>query len=301
MITIAEALKNLQTAIRLHYDEPENTFAALELLSEITNKSKPQLLTSLQSALPTEDTLRLSIYLCQIAKRIPLQYILGYTQFYGNKFKVSKDVLIPRPETEILVETAISHLLAKALSSQKPLNILDIGTGSGAITISIVNTCSRLLESPKQLTFYATDLSNAALRAVKDNSTTIIGEKNWLKQIHFLHADLYPPASTSTPQRFNIIAANLPYLSTDEFKTLKVHIRKYEPKEALVGGKTGTELVEKMLNGLQAHLAPGGVAIIELPPAHANWLRTTCKSLGFTAQKADRQGFIWTVLSRTIS
>jgi len=295
MITVAETLKNLEAAIRLSYEDTETTFVALELLSDITGKTKTQLLSSLKSPLTPQAIIRLSKRLDQIAKRVPVQYILGFVQFYGNKFKVSKEVLIPRQETETLVETAVSRLLAKALSSKKALNVLDIGTGSGAITISIANTCSRLLEKAKQISFYAVDISAAALRAAADNSRTVITEKDWLAQLHFIHADLYPESKQATPQRFDIITANLPYVSTDEYKSLKAHIKKYEPKQALFGGKTGTEIVERMLDGLKPRLKPSGVAIIELPPIHEKWLRKKCESLMFSTEKVDQKGFIWVI------
>lgn len=297
MITANEALKNLQTAIKLSYNEPKNSFAALEALSAVTGKTKTKLLADSREPLTRKDLTALSKLLGRIAKMEPLPYLLGYTQFYGNTFKVSKDVLIPRPETETLVEVAVANLVAKALTSKQKLNVLDIGTGSGAIIISMANVCSNLLANHGQISFFAVDISKSALRIAQNNASSIISDPGWLEQLHFIHTDYYP----KKPSVFDVITANLPYLSADEYKSLEAHIKKYEPKSALFGGKTGTEIVSKMLVKLKRHLAPRGVATIELPPAHSKWLIDRCSSLALNSQKMDHLGFIWSITATTAS
>jgi release factor glutamine methyltransferase len=176
----------------------------------------------------------------QYLQGMPLPYILGSWEFFGRTFQVTPDVLIPRPETEDLVELALEH--ARHLES--PL-IVDVGTGSGCIAISLA------AELPTA-TVLGIDLSMAALRVAHQNARHL-GQS----RVRFLQSDLL----TSFSAQFDLICANLPYIPSQTLTTLPVS--RWEPRLALDGGKTGLEAIQRLLNQAQSRLAPNGVILLE--------------------------------------
>ena len=208
----------------------------------------------------------------------PLQYALGHTYFYDREFRVNKSVLIPRPETELLVSLAC-NFLRQQTSSHKPLTIIDIGTGSGCIIISLYKESEKFIihNSSSIIRFYATDISLAALKVAKQNA------KLHNANIKFLQSDLLD--NSQLPKKFDLILANLPYLTKDETKKLKE-----EPRKALYGGKDGFELIEKLIKKLPERL--NGLAIIEIGYNHSKKVKKIAKELGLNAQvKKDLNGF----------
>jgi len=208
----------------------------------------------------------------------PLQYALGHTCFYDREFRVNKSVLIPRPETELLVSLAC-NFLRQQTSSHKPLTIIDIGTGSGCIIISLYKESEKFIihNSLSIIRFYATDISLAALKVAKQNA------KLHNANIKFLQSDLLD--NPQLPKKFDLILANLPYLTKDETKKLKD-----EPRKALYGGKEGFELIEKLIKKLPERL--NGLAIIEIGYNHGKKVKKTAKECGLNAQvKKDLNGF----------
>ena len=179
------------------------------------------------------------------ALREPLQYILGYADFYGLRFKVGTGVLIPRPETELLAKEAID--MASGLKGD--ILIADICTGSGCLAITIAKNL------PKAIV-YGIDISKSALSYAEKNRQ-LHGTKN----VRFLRGDLYEPLSD---MRFDIIVSNPPYIKSDIIKDLEPEVRDWEPREALDGGRDGLMYYKKILSGAKSHLKKDGAIILEL-------------------------------------
>jgi release factor glutamine methyltransferase len=170
-----------------------------------------------------------------------LPHILGEWAFYGRNFKVTPDVLIPRPETELLVERA---LVIRARHDH-PL-VADVGTGSGILAVTLSAECP-------EATFVATDRSRAALAIARQNAA-----RHGVSQIHFVQTDLLQALTGP----FDLICANLPYIPTGTLNELPV--ARWEPRQALDGGPDGLMLIRKLLSQAQRRLAPGGVILLEI-------------------------------------
>ncbi len=181
--------------------------------------------------------------------REPLQHILGTAEFHGRTFASDKRALIPRPETEQLVELALE--LAKAKSSPA---ILDIGTGSGVIALTLA------LELPSA-TIHAIDLSPDALALAAENAA----RHALTERITFHQADLLPTSNT----KFDLIIANLPYIPADEIPTLSPEVR-HDPVTALDGGPDGLDLIRRLIDTAPDHLSPGGALLLEIGAGQAD-------------------------------
>ncbi len=180
----------------------------------------------------------------------PIQYILGKTEFMGLKFKLAPCVFIPRPETEILVETVIKELSALSYKLSA-LKILDLGTGSGNIAISLAKFLP-------QAEIYATDISNNALEIAKINARL----NNLENRIRFIQGDLFTAYSLQLIA-YNLIVSNPPYIPTAEIDNLQPEIQ-YEPRLALDGGKDGLEFYRKIISLSPYYLKKDGLLIMEI-------------------------------------
>ncbi len=179
----------------------------------------------------------------------PLPYIIGHWEFFGLEFDITKDVLIPRPETELLVEKAIMWLQA-ASKIHPGQRVADIGTGSGVIAVSVA------MHMP-DARILATDISYAALQVAKHNA-----EKFHVHhQIEFVECDLLP-ALNAERSTFNIICANLPYIPTETLHQLPIYGR--EPTLALDGGADGLDLYRRLFKLAPDWLAPHGMMLLEI-------------------------------------
>jgi release factor glutamine methyltransferase len=192
--------------------------------------------------------------------REPLQYILGTQEFCGLEFNVNPAVLIPRPETELLVE-----YIAQRISAERQATIVDVCTGSGCIAVAIarLRPCARVI---------ATDLSNPALAVARQNATRhAMGER-----ITWLEGDLLRPlAEQGLEGRIDVIVSNPPYIAEAEWLTLQPEVRLFEPRAALVAGPQGTELHERLLQEAARYLAPGGALIMEIGAGQARAMQRT--------------------------
>lgn len=203
----------------------------------------------------------------------PIQYIVGECEFYGLPFRVTRDVLIPRPETEHLVEKTI-QLAAKF---DKP-RIVDIGTGSGAIAVAL----ARLLPSA-QIT--AIDLSAAALHVARANA-----EHNGVaERIRFVEGDLFAPVAG---EFFNIAVSNPPYVPENDRNTLAVEVREHEPELALFAGADGLEVYRRMIPAARSAVVPGGFLALEIGFGQAAGVAALLARSGFEQIEltADLQG-----------
>ncbi len=186
----------------------------------------------------------LAAYRCMIArrsKREPLQHILGGQEFCGLDFKVTPDVLIPRHDTETLVEEAIARM-------PRARRILDIGTGSGCIAVILARRIPGALVT-------ALDVSGPALAVARSNAAEHAVE------IEFLCGSLFDPVRERT---FDLIVSNPPYIPSREIETLEPEVRDYDPRVALDGGKDGLDIYREMIPAAIRHLEPGGWLLVEI-------------------------------------
>ena len=175
-------------------------------------------------------------------KRAPVAYITGEREFFGLAFEVRPAVLIPRPETELLVEQAIQ------LIGHRPSLVVDVGAGSGCIAIALALHCS-------QARLVATDISSDALHIARRNAA----RHGVADRLYFIQTDLL--AGLKGP--VDLLASNPPYISTSEMETLTPEITQYEPRLALTDGGTGLSIIAKILAEAPAIIRPGGVLLLE--------------------------------------
>ena len=180
----------------------------------------------------------------------PVAYLVGKREFYSLSFRLTPDVLIPRPETELLVVRLID--LAKQFSNM-PLTIADIGTGSGIIAVAAAK------HLPKAR-IRAIDTSAAALAVARQNAA----DHGVANRIEFVESDLF--AAVEPQARFHIIASNPPYVAEAEFATLSPGVRNYEPRAALVAGPKGTEVIKRLIDQAAERLESGGWLLVEISP-----------------------------------
>ncbi len=200
-----------------------------------------------------------------IARRLqwePVAYITGRKEFWTFALEVNKDVLIPRPDTEILVEEALGVGRKFAYPEMK---IIDIGTGSGAIAIALVK------EMP-QAQVVATDISTAALRVARKNALTL-GLEN---KIDFRRSDLFD----SVDDFFDIIVCNPPYISAEEYKKLPAGVKTFEPREALLAGESGTEFYEKLVYQAGNNFKKNGWLLLEIGATQEKSVRKIMEDSG---------------------
>ena len=179
----------------------------------------------------------------------PVAYLVGSREFFSLPFSVTKDVLVPRPETDGLVVRSID--LCKAAAAPR---IIDVGTGSGAIAVTLA---TRL---PKA-TIVATDISSAAIAVARANAE----HHGVANRMTFVQCDLMSDPRAAGP--WNVIVSNPPYVREDEFEALPRDVRLHEPRTALVSGPTGVEVVERLVAAALTALAPGGWLLVEIGPA----------------------------------
>lgn len=190
--------------------------------------------------------------------REPLQYILGTQEFCGLEFDVNPAVLIPRPETELLVE-----YVAQRISAERQATIVDACTGSGCIAVAI----ARLRPRARVI---ATDLSSPSLAVARQNAT----RHEVCERITWLEGDLLRPlAAQEMEGRIDVIVSNPPYIAEADWPMLQPEVRLFEPRGALVAGPQGTELHERLLQEAGRYLSPGGALIMEIGTGQACAMR----------------------------
>jgi len=255
---------------------PQPRISAEILLSHVLNFSRMQLYLNYSMVPNPGQLLTFKEHIQKRADNRPVQYILNEAHFRNIRLYVDNNVLIPRPETELLVDSVlltVKDMLAET-SRGKNIDILEIGTGSGAIAISLAQElddyiCKNITAGiPVQKVSWhiiATECSNAALNIARRNAEKILDSSKHGK-IDFIEADIIcdndPVFTQKHKSSFNIVVSNPPYISTRDYDNLPEEIRLYEPKEALLAGADGLEVYEKILQKIFPFLNTGFAAIL---------------------------------------
>ncbi len=230
------------------------------LLMHLLGIDRAQLYCRLDEELPSSDVHALDQLLKRRLGHEPIAYIIGHREFFGNDFYVAPGVLIPRPESELLVGKALDFVSCR-FPRRDPI-IADIGTGCGAIAISL----ALLLHQAK---IYATDISPRALEIAAKNC-----DRHQVRdRVHLLEGDLLDPL----PEPVDIIIANLPYVKDADLTQLSAEIRLFEPSSALAGGEDGLDKVRQLLGQAGGKLRAGGLVLVEIAAgqreAAVSWAR----------------------------
>jgi len=235
---------------------PSFTLAAELLLLHVLGRDRTWLYTHPEEQIAAAHA---EVYFDLIARRAagePTQHLTGKQEFWGLEFEVTPDVLIPRPETEHVIEVALDRLAVRELRAGRKqaligegLQIADIGTGSGCIAIALAK------ELPGA-TIYATDISSAAVAVAERNAK----RHSVSDRIRFLECNLLD----GVPPLLDLIASNPPYIGRREAATLMREVRDHEPEIALYGGEEGYELYADLIAQAAAHLKPSGILVLEL-------------------------------------
>jgi len=224
------------------------------LLSHALKCKKPELYTRWDEVVAEDSRGRFRDLIKRRLEGCPIQYLIGYREFFLLEFEVTPAVLIPRPETELLVAETLKRI--KDLAHPR---LLDIGTGSGCIAIAIARR-------HKTAEVIATDISAEALEVAHRNAA----KHGMDKRIRLLHGDLFAPVAG---QRFDIIVSNPPYVSQAEWARLPSHVRNHEPKVALEAGPEGFAVYDRLIPAVAAHLGPGGHLLLEIGANQEEQLR----------------------------
>ena len=267
MLTTATTIKENLEAGRNRLTEHGIELAGMKcewLLSHLLKCRRLELALHYQEALPTARTQDFADGLARLAAGEPVQYVTGETEFMGLPLNVDKRVLIPRPETEQLVEYALKTAMAAEPDS---LHVADVGTGSGCIAIALT---SALPES----IIHAFDISEQALEVARENARRLK-----LHQIHFQHNDLL---ENQTAASMDLVIANLPYIGHDDMPGLPGEVKDFEPGLALEGGGSGTELVERLVAQCATVLKPGGHVFLEIGETQGDALNKTMARHGYS-------------------
>jgi release factor glutamine methyltransferase len=243
-VLVKEALAQAATQLRNQGVESPRLDAEL-LLAHVLGVNRAALFTWPDRPLTPKDLTRYRDMVARRAQREPLAYIVGCREFFGLDFAVGPAVLIPRPETELLVEHALR--LARRLSPA--LQIADVGAGSGAIAVALA------VHLPGA-TVFALDGSSEALAVAAENAR----RHEVTGRVHCLLGDLLAPL----PGPVDLIAANLPYVTTAEWEGLPPEIHDHEPRAALDGGVDGLALIRRLLPAAAPALRPGGAILLEI-------------------------------------
>lgn len=242
------ALAQAATQLRNQQIESPRLDAEL-LLASVLGVNRAAILARPDRRLTPKQLTRYRDLVNRRADREPLAYILGHREFFDLDFIVGPGVLIPRPETEFLVEHALRCAWRMSRRNTDPLQIADVGAGSGAIAVT-------LAVHLRQSVVYALDDSAGALAIAAKNAH----RHGVADRVHCLQGDLLTPLSGS----LDLITANLPYVTTGEWEALQPEIRDHEPRAALDGGPDGMALLRRLLQMAAPYLRPGGAILLEI-------------------------------------
>jgi release factor glutamine methyltransferase len=257
--TVAGVLDDAVRRLRAGGSETARLDAEV-LLSNILGIDRTALIAHPEQIVGTGDRDRYTADVERRARGEPVAYIRGLKEFYGLAFSVDERALIPRPETERLVELGVAEVMARLTAeagSPEPVRIVDVGTGSGVVAISLaVELRRRRVDLRSDVAIVATDASAAALSLARENA---VGHAV-ADVIPFVEADLLP---VDDRERFGVVLANLPYVRSGAMASLPI-ATSFEPPAALDGGEDGLALIGRLIAELPGRLAERGVALLEI-------------------------------------
>jgi release factor glutamine methyltransferase len=238
-------------------DVPSFTLAAELLLLHVTGRDRTWIYSHPEEILAQAEIVAFFALVDRRCQGEPTQHLTSKQEFWGLEFQVSPDVLIPRPETEHVVEVALDRLAVRELRagrspklSGEGVTIVDIGTGSGCIALALAK------ELPSAI-IYASDISSAALEVARRNAQRL----GFAARVRFLESQLF---DNFLPLKFDLIVSNPPYIGRREAGSLPREVRDHEPESALYGGEEGYELFGPLVAQARSFLKPGGVLVLEL-------------------------------------
>jgi release factor glutamine methyltransferase len=240
------------------------------LLGRAIGATRIQLVVEMKRELGDDERARFRELVKRRRAREPVAYILGQREFYGRMFRVDSRVLIPRPDTETLVEEALDRSRAVSMS----MRALDLCTGSGCVAVTLAR------ERPTARVG-ASDLSDGALAVARDNALRL-GAYN----VSFRRGDLF--AAIEPSWRFDVVTANAPYIAPEEMAELQPEVRDHEPRAALVAGDGGLAVTRRIVEQAGAHLAGGGVLVVEVGFGQAAAVRAMFDRAGFVDVRVRR-------------
>lgn len=242
------------------------------LLEYVTKISRADYFKDPKAELTKEQELRYLLYIEKRAQRIPLQHITGEQDFMGLSFLVNEFVLIPRQDTEVLVENALDLLRCHVREEQEPepLRILDMCTGSGCILLSLMHYVKE--EMPHlEVEGIGADISNEALQVARENAERLKLSANWV------HGDLF----SKVEGRFGMIVSNPPYIETAVIEGLQEEVRFHDPRIALDGKEDGLYFFKRIVAECGEHLMPGGRVLMEIGYDQAKAVTELMREAGF--------------------
>ena len=236
------------------------------LISFILGLSRVQLYLNFEKPIEKDEIYKIRTAIKRRANHEPLQYILGETEFFSLPFKVNRNTLIPRPETELLVEK-----MSEKIGQNSEKSVLDIGTGSGNIVISLAKECK-----PSQAT--GIDIDEKIVQVARENAALNGVEEN----INFVVADIcQPDVVDRLHQKFDVVVSNPPYISTSDFQKLPKEIRDFEPVTALDGGDDGLIFYRRISEIAPALLKNGGAIGLEIGMGQSDSVKNILHEQGF--------------------
>jgi release factor glutamine methyltransferase len=236
------------------------------LLCYVLGLKRIELYTQFNKVIGQEQLSRLHELVKRAGAHEPIAYITGKKEFYSLEFEITKDCLIPRPETELLVERAIEFLRTRTGEQF----ICDLCTGSGCVAVAIARNFAGCR-------IVATDISDAALALAEKN----VAKHGLTNRIKLLQGDLFEPVIAGLgPAKFDLIVSNPPYVSEPEYEKLAPNVKDFEPKSALTAGKDGLDIIKKIITGANQHLKPAGTLMLEIGNEQANAVHKLLETAG---------------------
>ncbi len=260
------------------------------LLMFVLARARAYLYAHPELQLTAEEYSRYNVALAERERGVPAQYIIGHQEFWGMDLIVTPAVLIPRPETEHVVETVLELVgVEKAGTHEWPhqtdlVNIADVGTGSGCIALALAK------ELP-QAKIHATDISAASIEIARDNAARHQLES----RIHFQNTDLLLGFEGSS---LDFVVSNPPYVGESEEDQVQLEVRKFEPRNAVFAGPAGTEVIERLIPQAHAALKPGGWLVMEISGTIAEAVKKLLMGWKDVTIKADLQSIPRVVRAR---
>lgn len=270
-----------QTLLRAGIPADEAALDAEVLARHVLECDRATLLTRARDPVPSAFDRLYQTLVARRAAREPLAYIVGHREFWGLDFDVTPAVLIPRPETELIVEEALSAIPSRDGARR----IIDVGTGSGCLAVTLA------VEFPPA-TVIATDASHEALAVAERNAE----RHNLIGRIAFVRTDLFQDVSGPA----DLIVSNPPYVPDGDAATLQPEVARYEPASALYGGTDGLDVIRRVLVDARQHLVTGGWLIVEFGFGQEVAVREAARGLGWAVERirSDLQGIPRVVVLR---